>query len=235
MPDPGREISERMAAVLATSRSGAGASRLPPAECAAALGLNGVTASLRTPAHTTELVWYAPADRTGLTLDDIQYTLGQGPTPDTARTGRSVAEPDLTATPASRWPAFLPAALSAGAGAVFTFPLRVGAMQLGVLTGYRTVPGPLTDQQDRDARALTRVLSQFLLRRPHSAAFAPLGPMELYRAELHQATGALAARLSIPLDQALLRLRAHAYRHDRPLMDVARDVLIHSATLEDND
>src|SRR5207245_11449887 len=46
-----------------------------------------------------------------------------------------------------RWPAFTPAARGLGAGAVFAFPLVVGAIRAGVLGLYRGVPGPLPDRQ----------------------------------------------------------------------------------------
>jgi hypothetical protein len=42
-----------------------------------------------------------------------------------------VAEPDLADPVTRRWPVFSPAALQAGARAVFGFPLRVGTVRLG--------------------------------------------------------------------------------------------------------
>ncbi|MGW1995320.1 ANTAR domain-containing protein [Embleya sp. NPDC001921] len=47
----------------------------------------------------------------------------------------------------------------------------------------------------------------------------------LHFAEVHQATGMLSAQLGITPAQALVRLRAHAFGHDTPLLDTARDVL----------
>ncbi|RSN39819.1 hypothetical protein DMC64_36405 [Amycolatopsis sp. WAC 04197] len=43
--------------------------------------------------------------------------------------------------------------------------------------------------------------------------------------EVHQAAGILFARLAIPVDDALARLRAHAFSHQRAITDVARDVI----------
>ena len=45
------------------------------------------------------------------------------------------------------------------------------------------------------------------------------------RAEIHQATGVVSVQAAISLTDALLLLRAHAYSADRPIIDVARDVM----------
>ncbi len=42
---------------------------------------------------------------------------------------------------------------------------------------------------------------------------------------VHQATGMVAAQLEVSVGQALVRLRAYAFGNDRPLTDVARDVV----------
>jgi hypothetical protein len=38
--------------------------------------------------------------------------------------------------------------------------------------------------------------------------------------------------LGVPLGDALARLRAHAYTHDRPLQDIARDIVAGRLRLE---
>ena len=49
--------------------------------------------------------------------------------------GRPVLVSDLAARSAElRWPAFAPAAVAAGALAVFAFPLQIGAIRVGVLS-----------------------------------------------------------------------------------------------------
>jgi hypothetical protein len=45
------------------------------------------------------------------------------------------------------------------------------------------------------------------------------------RAEVHQATGMVSVQAVLSLAEALLLLRAHAYSTERPILDVARDVL----------
>ena len=44
-------------------------------------------------------------------------------------------------------------------------------------------------------------------------------------AEVHQATGMVSAQLGVPMDEAFVRLRAHAFADRRSLRDVARDVV----------
>jgi hypothetical protein len=46
-----------------------------------------------------------------------------------------------------------------------------------------------------------------------------------HRAEIHQATGMVLAQLKISATDALARLRAHAFVHQRLLIDVACDVV----------
>jgi AmiR/NasT family two-component response regulator len=42
---------------------------------------------------------------------------------------------------------------------------------------------------------------------------------------VYQAQGMVMIQLQVGLTQAMSRLRAHAFAHDRPLGDVARDVV----------
>jgi hypothetical protein len=64
-------------------------------------------------------------------IEDLQYTLGEGPCVDAYRQDTVVAEPDLADPVTRRWPVFSPPAAQAGARAVFRFPLRVGTVHLG--------------------------------------------------------------------------------------------------------
>ncbi|WP_326442931.1 GAF and ANTAR domain-containing protein [Streptomyces sp. H27-D2] len=202
----------------------------PVADCAACLGLDGVTVCLLTAAGRSELLWYDKSDERGPALDDLQYTLGEGPTPDAIRHGRAYLEADLALT-TRIWPGFRPAAQAAGIHAVFALPLRIGAIHLGVVTGYRTTPGPLSEQQMSDDLAVAETLTVLL-----TARLDPLSPLTepagLHRAEVHQATGKLSAQLGIPLEHALLRLRAHAYSNDRPILDVAHDIITNRLHLD---
>jgi hypothetical protein len=165
----------------------------------------------------------------GIDLDTLQYTLGDGPTLQAAREGRTVTEPDLHAAHPARWPLFLPAAARTPARTIVALPLQIGATTAGVLTGYRTTPGPLTPACLDALHGLAQILLLVLVTQfgDPTGDTAPGADLRLYRAEVHQATGYLAAALDIPIDQALLRLRAHAAAHGQLLPDLARSFLTH--------
>ncbi|MHB8246789.1 MAG: GAF and ANTAR domain-containing protein [Acidimicrobiales bacterium] len=80
---------------------------------------------------------------------DLQFSTGKGPAINAHRSRRPVLEPELGT--ATRWPAFAPEAVTAGATAVFALPLQVGAARFGALTFYRDRPGPLGEGRCVDA------------------------------------------------------------------------------------
>ena len=45
------------------------------------------------------------------------------------------------------------------------------------------------------------------------------------RLVVHQATGMVAEQLGISVTEALIRLRAHAFTQNRPLTDIANDIV----------
>ncbi|MFF0738875.1 GAF and ANTAR domain-containing protein [Streptomyces sp. NPDC004111] len=210
------------------ARAGADLSAAQPAEVSRLLRLDAVTLSLLPTRGSPELLWSDPADTLGRALEDMQYTLAEGPTFDAARTGEPVTETDLAAAPADRWPLFTPAACDTPARAVIAHPLLLGVVTAGVLTGYRTTPGPLLPSQRQDIARFARIALDLLLHTPPHAlttgSGGPDGP-DLQRAEVHQAAGKLTVYLDISIDDALLRLRAHAWRHNQALPDVARAVI----------
>jgi len=168
-------------------------------------------------------------------LAELELTLGEGPSLDVSASGGPVLASDLgTGEAARRWPVFALAALQAGAGAIFAFPLRIGAIRAGVLGLYRARPGPLTAFQLGDALVFADAATLLLLEAQDEAAGGgrtPAGPgsrpadLALHRAEIDQATGMLTEQLGTGIAEALLRLRAYAYAHDRRLSDVAGDIV----------
>jgi GAF domain-containing protein len=162
-------------------------------------------------------------------IEELQYTLGEGPCVDAYRFGHPVLEPDLEAPRVARWPAFSHSAVAGGARAVFGFPMSVGSVRLGALNLYRDRPGPLTTEQHSDAAILAAVAGRALITMQTGAAPGTLD-IELeagsnLRLVVHQATGMVAEQLAITVTEALLRLRAHAFTEDRALTDVANDVV----------
>ena len=99
-------------------------------------------------------------------LEELQLTLGEGPRIDVLADGAPVLVPDLDASHiAGRWPALAPGARMAGAAAAFAFPLRIGAIRVGVLDLYRREPGPLSAGQLGDSLIFADAATVLLLDR----------------------------------------------------------------------
>jgi hypothetical protein len=217
-----------MVEVLRLLQDGDGSTDLADASAAGAdaLTVDGLAVSLVTEAGTTELV--CCSDPSTRRFEDLQFTLGEGPGPDAVRTGALVWVPDLARVRAQRWPALAMEAPDLSARAVFCFPMAIGAIKVGVLTAVRRTPGPLTAQQADDALMLASALTAHCLgsgQQPPLGAAAADPPHSLQHAVVHQATGMLSVQLALPLPEALLRLRAHAYSSGRPITDISQDVV----------
>ena len=162
-------------------------------------------------------------------IEDLQYSLGEGPCVDAYNEDRPVLEPDLAHPSEPRWPAFSAPVLEAGARAVFGFPLHVGAVRLGALNLYRDRAGPLSEDQHADAVVMAEVAAQAVLAMQAGAApgelAAELEAAGDFRYVVHQASGMVAAQLNVSVGVALIRLRAYAFANDRPLDQVAEDVV----------
>jgi len=162
-------------------------------------------------------------------IEELQYTLGEGPCVDAYHRDRPVLEPDLAEPAVTRWFAFGPAAVAAGARAVFGFPLQIGAVRLGALNLYCDRPGALSDDQHADALVMAGVAARAVLaiqaHAPQGALAAELEAGPGFRFVVHQASGMVAAQLEIGVAEALVRLRAYAFANDRLLTDVAEEVV----------
>jgi hypothetical protein len=167
-------------------------------------------------------------DELSAQLEELLLTTGEGPGAEDFRYGSPMLIPDL-APATERWPGFAPAAVAAGARALFAFPLQAGAIRAGVLSLYRGQPGPLTPQQLADALVFADIALQLLLDSyagiSGSAEYRPLDGLSDSRAEVYQATGMISVQLGVSLEEAFVRLRAHAFSADTPLDDVAGDVV----------
>lgn len=135
-----------------------------------------------------------------------------------------------------RWPAFAQAGVGAGVLAVFAFPLALGAIRIGVLVLYRDRRGVLSADELADGLVLADVATHMVLGlqagAPADTLHELLAKEPPHWAEIHQATGMVSLQLEAPLDEAFVRLRAHAFAHDLPLRDVASDVVAGHLRLE---
>ncbi|MFI6096419.1 GAF and ANTAR domain-containing protein [Lentzea sp. NPDC051213] len=225
---------ERLAKVLAHLADDAmrrGVATSSEATCEACVALIGVTgAQLTLMNGTGRGESRYSTNEIGSQLENLRFTLGEGPCEDAVRSGVPVLVGDLNSWENhQRWPLFVPAAGAFGTRAVFAFPLRSGAIRLGALVLHRTSPGLLTPEQLSDAYVVADIVMSLVLdelTRVHlDTEVPPLDAMPLSRAEVHQATGMLSVQMGVSMDEALVRLRAHAFAHDLPVVDVARDIV----------
>ena len=168
-------------------------------------------------------------DEVSALIEQLQYALGEGPCVDAHHEKRPVLEPDLVDPETPRWLAFSGPAIDAGVRAIFGFPLQVGAVRLGALNLYSDRPGSLTNEQHADALVMADVAAQAVL---VMQAKAPPGTLSValeagadFQYVVHQASGMVAAQLEVSVGQALIRLKAYAFGNERPLNEVARDVV----------
>jgi hypothetical protein len=208
------------------------------ASCVLTLPVSGAAVSVMTTDGHRGVVF--ATDATARRLEDVQFTLGAGVGVDAFATGVVQLIPDIGAdgVPVKRSSTFLDAADELGVGALFAFPLRLGAASLGVLTLYRAETGSL------DGRDLSRAV-----RLADTAAAALLDLMvnvppdntltgqdgreaEFYRAEIYQAAGMVKEQLGVTIEVAMLRLRAYAFASGRPTGEVAHDIVNRQIRLE---
>lgn len=169
-------------------------------------------------------------------LEDLQLTAGEGPCLDAFRDGRPVLIPDLAAE-SDRWLGFAPEAVAAGAAAVFSLPLQVGAIRLGTFDLHRRSAGPLAGDELADALAMATLATEALLELaeqvgvPHPddqddlVTGSSAGWLPDVHAEVHAASGMVSAQTGTDVRSALLRIRAHAFASGEPIHDVARRIV----------
>jgi len=192
-----------------------------------ALGASGAGVNVMTERGVRGLA--AASDEAGGRIEELQFSLGEGPCNDAFASRRPVLEADLAGRGMARWPIYAPAAQRHGVRAVFAFPLQIGAARLGVLDLYRKLPGALSVEELDAALTFADVATTMLLEAqqmaPPGAAAAGLDEALESHVELHQAQGIVMVQLGVSLAQALAVLRAYAFADERDLAEVARDVL----------
>jgi hypothetical protein len=169
-------------------------------------------------------------------VQELQLELGEGPGIDAWNLNEPVLEPNLSEPASVRWPSFAQAGAAAGVRAVFAYPLHIGAIRIGVLVLYRDRPGALAPEELAQALVLADLASQIVLAvqagAPEDRVHELLAGEPPHWAEVHQATGMLSIQLGVSIDDAFVRLRAHAFGDRRALRDVARDVVARRLMLE---
>lgn len=231
---------QQVLAVLGDERGAGAADRLCEA-CVTMLGVDAAAISLVFDGtNTGTLGASGPSARA---LDELQFTMGEGPCLDSVRLCTPVLVRDLAAADHHRWPAYTPAMLAYDVRGVFALPVLVAGRYLGALDLFRSTPGLLDGDQLGGALVVAELAEMAFLDvlgadldaaadDPESAAWAGLN--SLSRAAVGQATGMLVAQLQIAPAVALVRLRAHAFATGRSATDVAQDIVARRLRLVGN-
>lgn len=213
----------RVASVIARHRRGSGTFCSASAEL---LDIASTGLTLMSARHNSPV---CHSDERALALDDLQFSLGEGPSVDAFAGHQPISEPDLENARPSRWPAFTASALELGTRGVFALPLNAGTRCIGVLTLYRDLAGSLSTEQEADSLVVADALAQSMLeiqsRTDTELLAVDLNDAARHRAEVHQAAGMIAVQLGVVVADAEARLRAHAYAVNRSVIDVARDIV----------
>jgi len=161
-------------------------------------------------------------------LELFQLQHDEGPCLDAYRSGRLVTESDLR-TSGQRWPRFSPRAVEAGYLSVQSLPMRRHGEVLGAMNLFGVRPYPLTPDQLALAQAFTDVTTisivQDRLTRDRTELNEQLEHALTSRVAIERATGIVAGRLTMDVDQAFALLRSVCRRHNRRLSALSEDIV----------
>jgi hypothetical protein len=239
-PDREKVRHEVLAAeVIAQGVGSAAPGEVPGRLCAVAVKLlpvTGASVSLRTGGMPVQL---SASSEQAAYVSEIQATLGDGPCMSAAHLGAPVLAADLTnGRDSRRWPVFAQQATAAGVQAVFSLPLGNDAVCVGTLDLYRDAPGELTVAEMRTAQLVASVMTLALMALPQGEDNGPggdepwLSGLATDHDEVYQAVGMIMVQLGVGADEALARLRAHAFAYNRTALETARDVVSHRKRFE---
>ncbi|MGV9255203.1 GAF domain-containing protein [Streptomyces sp. NPDC003697] len=224
----------RAARMVAEAAAGARAEEVPQRVCAAVskgLGVDGATLSLLTDTPSRQLV--AASNDDALLLEEVQFTVLEGPCLAAAQSGETVAVDDLCheLTP---WPLFgatmrerLPHVCS-----VYALPLFFGDYVLGSVDLLALRPHALgaeaLEQASEVADAVSAALlgiRETLVTGTRAPAWEPEEVVRAHWFDTARAMAALVSRQGLSPENALALMRAEAFRTGRSLADITNDIL----------
>jgi GAF domain-containing protein len=204
-------------------------------------GVDGATVASLMTSRSRELI--CATDAVAERIDELQFTVGEGPCLDAYIAQWPELCPDIGAAgPRHRWFAFSAGVQDLGVHAVFAFPVPGPQHPLGVLELYRRTRGPLGDDQLNYAALCADTIGHVIM-----AAVSPtLSPAEatlraeavlqrpsnpFARSEMQVAAEMVALQLNVSADEALIRIRAHAYARDESVTEASTDIMAGRLTL----
>ncbi|MEV5430238.1 GAF and ANTAR domain-containing protein [Streptomyces sp. NPDC052701] len=224
----------KAARLVAEAAADAPLEEVPRRVCAAVcegLGMDGATLSLLTDTPSRQLL--AASDDDALLLEEIQFTVLEGPCISAAHSAEPVAVHDLRheLTP---WPLFgaalrerLPHVES-----VYALPLFFGDYVLGTVDLLALRPHALSEEALEQASyaadaVATALMStrEMLLTGGRPPAWEPEPVVRAHWFDTARAVGVLASRRGVSPEEALALMRARAFATGGSLADITADIL----------
>ena len=228
----------------AVARRGAGVDRdlMPEQLCRAVVDVLGVDGAAISVYLGGDVAVPVGANDPAASMGEaLQFTVREGPCFESYRSRRPVLISDLrdsTSTAWTRWPTYAAQLTQHTAfHGVFAFPLLHDGIVLGSLSLYRRNGGPTMDVGTADAIAgrIADRLAVELFTGPEGESSPRWldSPSALRRRLVWQAQGLTSRANSITPGEAIDLLRAQAYSADRPLDEVAGDIMSGSLPVPD--
>lgn len=187
--------------------------------CSAGIMLDDQRGNLRVLASSSE-------ETRLLELFELQNN--EGPCLEAFATGVSVTAPDLREA-RTRWPSFTAEAGAQGILGAFALPMRLRERTIGALNLFCDTEQGMGAEQLEVARAMSTmatlgILNHWTVRRQEVLAEQLQGALHS-RIVIEQAKGVIAERTGVTMDVAFESLRSAARASQRPMSDVAADVV----------
>lgn len=160
------------------------------------------------------------------TLDEWEFTLLEGPCFDAAVNSTSKTA-ETAPSNTNPWPRLSAKAHAIGYQSIAGVPLRTGGTTFATLN-LQDRHGTITPETLADAAQIATELASLVVRSLSQQPPSLEQPAE--HGTFHQATGMVMRQMGIDAESAADVLRAHAWSHDRLLMDTASEVVARTLT-----
>ena len=179
----------------------------------------------------------AATDGTTLQLDGAQYSNGEGPCLEAARTATVVRVEDFSHD--GRYPKFADEALRLGINSSLSFPLIVNAVSIGALNLYGEDAKAFDSDSERLAERFARqgsaTLANAEIHERTVTLVRQLNEALTSRSVIDQARGILIARMGGTADDAIELLKQRSQRENRKLRDIATEIVKDASQQTHND
>ncbi len=195
--------------------------------CLATVGVDGSAVAVFAGDTTRDLVY--ATNSTAERIDELQFTLGEGPCLAAYRSHRPELHADMADPGVSvRWPAFAPELVALGVRGIYAFPLGLwNGGRVGVLELYSDKPRTLDVAQYRAAEDCAARLGPTVLEELDPTRYPSVwtDPALFPHGNVHVAAGMMAGQLRISPADAISRLRAMAFAEERRITALAEDII----------